>query len=118
VALVQGGIADFDVERTEALRLDELAFNNYVAGLQDAGWRGDLQAVRFSYAATSALYHGLGFTTFSLDLLRTSDESRWAVAERAFGQPMEELLEQWANDFHALLNLADEARALLPRFSS
>lgn len=117
VALVQITLIAFDVEQSQALHLEELVFNGYIAGLQDAGWRGDSQAVRFSYAATSALYHGLGFTRFSLDLLRSSDESNWAATERTLGRQREEIIELWAESFHALLNLADEARTLLPMFS-
>jgi hypothetical protein len=115
VPLVQISLLAFEVEHTQAQQLDALVFASYLVGLQDAGWRGDAQAARFGYAASSALYLGLGLTTMTLDLLLASDERRRAVMERVFARSIEEILTQWAYHFQFLLNLADQARGILPK---
>ena len=115
VPLVQISLVAFEVERTNAQRLDELVFNSYVAGLQDAGWRGNPQTIRFSYVTSSTLYHGLGFTPFYLDLLLNLDDRRTALVERVIHRPIEDMLAQLAEHFQFLLKLADEARTLLDR---
>jgi hypothetical protein len=115
VPLVQISLLAFDVEHSQAQQLDEIVFDSYLTGLQDAGWRGDSQAARFGYAASSALYLGLGLPIMTLDLLLASDERKNAVMERVFGRPIEEILTQWAYHFQFLLNLADQARDILPK---
>ncbi len=47
--------AFYDVDPADLPALDEALFANYLAGLRDAGWRGDPRRVRFAYAAHAAL---------------------------------------------------------------
>ena len=43
------------VARAEVVRLEQVAYDQYLAGLSDAGWHGDPRLVRFGYTASAAL---------------------------------------------------------------
>lgn len=107
VPLVSASLAFFEVELAEAQALDEIVFEGYLEGLRDAGWRGDPRAVRFVYAAASALRY-----LFPIGLNLLLEESGRAWLEQAFGRTIEEALDDWADWCRFLLGLADEAREL------
>ncbi len=101
-------------EPAEAQVLDAMVFNSYLNGLREVGWDGDPQAVRFVYAASSALRYGLGFTAAWLERALNFDESKAVWVKQAYdGRSIEEVADLWAGLFRFLLNLADEARTLL-----
>jgi len=99
--------------------LDHLAFNGYLDGLHDVGWRGNPDEVRFVYATTTALRYGVGAIGFVI--CDTDERGRfvagdgWAdpqnqsEAEVLFGRPFPNLVEHFAGMFSWLANLGEEA---------
>ena len=47
--------AFYDIKPADLPALDEALFTSYLAGLRDAGWRGDRTQIRFAYVAHAAL---------------------------------------------------------------
>jgi hypothetical protein len=80
--------------------LDGLVFEHYVAGLRDAGWHGDPRLVRLGYAVWAIAAPVIAQTFLSL-VTNADQTPPERIAVRAEG-----LL--------YLLDLADEARALMP----
>jgi hypothetical protein len=100
--------AFFDLEPADLPALDEALFAGYLAGLQDAGWRGERRQVRFAYAAHAALrnaFNAVGATV--------PDEAGRAAAHQNYGHSWEELAERRAAVRPYLLRYATEARRLL-----
>ena len=100
-----------EMKAAEAKALDAAIWENYLQGLQEAGWEGDPRHVRFCYTAYPALRWGLVFPMLMI-LPYVLSESKRAEAEAKYGQSLEELLHQWAGALYFLLDLADEARGL------
>jgi hypothetical protein len=92
--------------------LDQAIFESYVAGLCEAGWRGDAKMVRFAFTAFIALKHL--FLVF-VSLRDAPDESRQGVWERLFGRAFEDYVQRQAVHLYYLLERAEEARRLAPR---
>jgi hypothetical protein len=102
--------------------LDQLAFNGYLDGLRDAGWRGNRDEVRFVYAAAAELRHCVGVTRFVLQDVDARgravggagwrDPANQANAEAMFGRPFDEMVEHLAGMFGWLTALGDEALRL------
>jgi Phosphotransferase enzyme family len=91
----------------------EAVFAAYVDGLHSAGWRGDEHAVRFAYAASTALR-----TVFlSPTIAAAIDPAACAAEELRWGLPLDAILERRAAVTVFLLDLADEAMALLEAVS-
>jgi hypothetical protein len=109
--LVWASLTFFEIELEEARALDRLVFEGYVAGLREAGWRGDVQQARFGYVASAALRYGIPLLWGLADAL---DDSRHAAVEEQFGRPVAEILKRRAEGTYLLLELAEEARGLLP----
>ncbi|MGH2588341.1 MAG: phosphotransferase, partial [Dehalococcoidia bacterium] len=103
--------AFFDVEPAELPALDEALFTGYVDGLHDAGWRGDVQQVRFAYAAHAALRNA-----FNAVGAIVPNEVQRAAAQRTYGHTWEELAERRAVLRPFLLDRANEARSLIETF--
>ncbi len=99
----------FSVELTNLQAFDITIFNSYVAGLREAGWRGDPQVVRFGFTASAALKYG-GLLLWLNDL---ADERRWAAWEARSGQPIDTFVQHQAGLVTYLLELAGEAHELL-----
>lgn len=100
--------AFYDVEPGDLPALDEALFAGYLAGLRDAGWRGDPRQVRCAYAAHAALRNAFNAVGASVP-----DETGRAGALRNYGRTWEELAERRAEVRPFLLARADEARGLL-----
>ena len=99
--------AFFDVEPVDLPALDEALFAGYLAGLGDAGWRGDPRPVRFAYLAHAALrnaFNAVGATV--------ANEAGRASALQTYGHTWEELAARRAVLRPFLLDLADEARRM------
>jgi len=105
--LVHASLYFSEVDKTKARKLDRIVFDEYLEGLDEAGWRGDPRLVRLGYTAGSALSYGLGYGVCA------PDESRFPRFEQMLGLPIDEVMGLAAEMQHFLLELADEARTLL-----
>jgi hypothetical protein len=90
----------------QARELGEACFEGYLAGLRDAGWRGDARLARLGYAAGVIRYGGT-ITPTAID-----DPAFMTSIERAWG-PFGDILDRWAAVRPYMLDLADEARELM-----
>jgi Phosphotransferase enzyme family len=99
----------FRVEPTDPQTLDTTIFTSYVDGLREAGWQGDPQQARLTYAAFTALKYALRLYWLA-DVL---DESKHEMWERHSRHSMSQFLQNAAIFLTYLLDLADEARALI-----
>ena len=93
--------------------LGELAdrcLEGYLAGLGDAGWRGDPRLAEFGFAATAALRHGplLG----AVEVVGMSQEQR-APVQRTMGGSVEEFADRWAAVQRFAYDRLDAARGIL-----
>jgi hypothetical protein len=113
-ALVWGTLGSFELEPEEARALDPLVFEGYLAGLRAAGWQGDARQARFGYVASSPLRYGLVSGLFGLSVALGNNQG---AVEQRFKRPMEAIMKFWAAMTHLLLDLAEEARELLPSIS-
>lgn len=100
--------AFFDVGPEELPELDEALFAGYLAGLRDAGWRGDERAVRFAHAA-----HGALRNAFNAVGTAQPDEVGQEATRQRWGRSWEDLAEARAQARPFLLARAGEARRLL-----
>lgn len=100
--------AFFDVEPADLPALDEALFAGYLAGLRDAGWRGDERQVRFAYAAHAALRNAFNAVGTTLP-----DEAARLAAKQRYGHTWEELASARAAVRPFLLDRAQEARSLM-----
>lgn len=108
--LIRASIVFFEAEGIPAQQLEEVAFQGYLDGLTDAGWRGDPRVVRFGYAASSALRYGVGTVRLVLPVLL--DKRLHARVEELLGRPIEEALEMWAEEAKYIATLTDEVHQL------
>jgi hypothetical protein len=108
--LIQASTEFFEAEGIAAQELEEVAFQGYLEGLTDAGWRGDAQVVRFGYVASTALRYGVGTVRLVLPILL--DERLHARVEQLLGRPMEEVLKKWAEETGHMVPLTDETHRL------
>ena len=106
-SLVQGTLCFSKVNIAEARKFGKVVFEGYLAGLDDAGWRGDPRLVRIGYTVGSILTFGLGYGLFQLD------KSLYPWYEQAFGRPIDEIMGLFAEQNRYLLELADETRNML-----
>ena len=90
------------------------ALRYYLAGLSDAGWRGEAETVSLGYAITMALEYGLALIGFYVEALL--DEQQYASLEQGFGEPIDKLIEQYASWLAFALPRAEQARHLLGQF--
>jgi hypothetical protein len=110
-ALAWGTLGSFELEPEEARALDTPVFEGYLAGLREGGWQGDARQARFGYAASAPLRYGLISGLFGLSVALGNDHG---IFEQRFQRPMEDIMKFWAAMTHLLLDLAEEARELLP----
>lgn len=103
-ALVAGEVASLRA-------LDQIAFSSYLDGLHAAGWNGERRVVRFGYAASAALRMGALLGNY-WDVSEMEEPE--AFVQRLFNCSVEELMDRVAGALGYVLDLADEARDLLP----
>jgi hypothetical protein len=91
--------------------LDAAIFQGYLAGLRDAGWRGDPRVARLGHALNTALRFGptLVVPRFAVS---ATDEQR-AATSTSIGEPYENLLARYGRMQPYVLGLAKEARGLI-----
>jgi aminoglycoside/choline kinase family phosphotransferase len=92
----------FEVDPTEIDRLEAATFQQYVAGLRDAEWRGDQREVRIGYALGSAFRNA---TALGLDMVLDAEQR--SSIEQVSGRPLEECLDRWADVNHRALDNLD-----------
>lgn len=100
--------AFFDVDPADLPALDEALFAGYLAGLREAGWRGDPRQARFAHTAHAALRN-----IFNAVGASPPDEARRAAIQQNRGRTWEELAERRAAVRPFLLDRAHEARGLM-----
>jgi hypothetical protein len=94
VPLVGATLSFFEVGPDRAQELDQIVFDGYVQGLRDAGWGGDPRLARLGYLAGLQTRYNLG--GLGEGLVVVFDERQHAGSERAFGRPMEEIMDMLA----------------------
>jgi hypothetical protein len=102
-----------DVPMERVSEFEEAALDGYLAGLTDAGWRGGVSALRIGYKAAACLF--MGVATAGIWFGGLSDPASEALTERVIGRPLEQIAEQWARMQPYLLDLGEEALAMLDR---
>ena len=65
----------------------------YLMGLHDAGWLGDVQVVRFAYAATSALVGAIGWVGIWMPFM----VEQMGAIEELLGHSAAEIAAAWPN---------------------
>lgn len=95
-------------------RFETVVFENYLAGLREAGWQGDETIVRFGYLAAAAC--GQGIFRMSRILGLALDEAPPANLEQAQEQlQVRELLAEWGGLIYGLMDRGEEALRLLDK---
>ena len=93
----------------EAPQLEALVLEQYLAGLAESGWQGELRAVRVAYLINSVLSFGLWPEAIDHAL----NEDAHAANVAVYGQSIEAVIDQTAAVTMLLLERAHEVRALL-----
>lgn len=107
--MVWTALLEFKVDQADIVQLETSVFENYLEGLQAAGWQPDPQAIRCAYLITSVLMFGL--TPEAQDHALNEDEH--PALECAYGWPIERMIRQSADATYLLLERADQLRHLL-----
>ncbi len=100
-----------DVPAADAQELDRVAFEGYLAGLTDSGWRGDPRLVRFGYTAALALFLGIGCLWGGREYWLNAAWRHWL--EQGLGRPFDDMLHELALLQTFLLDRGEEAQGLL-----
>jgi hypothetical protein len=111
VPLVLGSVMFFEVGLDQAQALEEIAFESYLKGLRDAGWRGDPRQVRLGYAAAASLWYR--FNDIGRWLAVALDENLHPMVLHTMGRPIGEVYDHAAQVGCFSDRLADEARDLI-----
>lgn len=107
---IVGSLMWFKIDVTEALKLEQIVFKNYIEGLRESGWNGNEKQVRFGYTASAALGWGIAGLFWLNEPL---NEKKYAFWEKRWGHPIDKIIGQWAKVTYFLISLADEAQSLL-----
>jgi len=109
--LVHSAVMFSEVDHTDLLALEKSAFDAYLAGLEDVGWKGDERLVRLGFAASSALQSGIVVLGIVMHLLR--DEGWRKIYEEFLRSPFPEIVETMRALLSYQLGLASEAITLI-----
>jgi hypothetical protein len=115
-ALVVSSLMWDAAARAKPGEVDVQAFAGYLEGLSAAGWQGDPRLVRFAYATRAALWYALFAGWWPLQLAAGSTSPDHIA--RAFACTFDEAVARHTQTLGFVLDLADEARALLPSVSA
>jgi hypothetical protein len=111
VPLVLASIMFFEVGLDQAQALEEIAFEGYLKGLRDVGWRGDPRQVRLGYAAAASLRYK--FNDAGRWLAVVLNEDLHPMILQMWGMPIEKVIDHTAQLASIFDRLADEARELM-----
>jgi hypothetical protein len=93
-------------------KLDKVAFQSYIQGLQDAGWSGDVNIIRLGYVTMLAVFFGSAFPALPTWWCMAENKS---FALQQFNLAEEELYVKWLPIFDYALDCSDEARILMEK---
>jgi hypothetical protein len=110
VPLILASIAFNEVDLVQAQALEDIVFEGYLEGLDDAGWQGDPRQVRLGYTAASLRFR---FAELNRTMEMILDESQHPFLEQVFGRSVEEIEDHWAQVGSLCDDLLDEARGLI-----
>ncbi|HEX2914127.1 MAG TPA: phosphotransferase [Chloroflexia bacterium] len=109
VQLIWCNLLYFELELEQMQQVEQVIFEGYLEGLRQAGWQGDPRLVRLGYAASAVLRWGVSVPGLALAL----NPVQHAREEQRWGRPIESIVRRRAAAAYRLLDLADEAFALL-----
>jgi hypothetical protein len=99
-----------EVLSADISKFDKALFEGYCEGLQDAGWNGNQNLVRFGYTVVATLCGGL---SSHFKLMQVISENGVGVLESAIGLSLDDAIEQWSGMQSFFLDLGDEALQLM-----
>ena len=95
----------------EAYHLEQIILDGYLDGLREAGWQGDPNMIRFSYAATVYWRYAIG--AFAGEMVAWFLEEHYRAAiEQAFGKSMEKIADDTAASLGWVQYIYDQASRL------
>lgn len=106
-------LLNFDVAVEQALELEQQIFAGYLAGLREAGWSGDIQAVRAAFVTTAALRCVFSSACWPVAIAHDTGNRHIPETEARWKRPIDQIFRQWAAVTTLLLDRAEEGRALL-----
>jgi hypothetical protein len=93
-------------------QLDTVAFPNYIAGLQDAGWTGNIDVARLGYTGFLSAYEGCIFPGWAAWWCASENRN---AALQIYESAEEELFLKLMPILNYTLDCADEARMLMKK---
>lgn len=114
-------IMSWGIDQRRAAEHDQASTAAYINGLQDYGWNGDVNSVKFARATAAALNAGtwlaMEVSWLCPDMAERfgSEAAAWPTRIAAKqGISTTTVVERWASGFNYVLDLANEARRLRP----
>jgi hypothetical protein len=101
---------------SEITRLEGMVYENYLAGLREAGWNGDKTIVRFGYLTQA--FCNLGIFRMYWNLNLALDPTRQALLEQVQHRPITEILEEEGAAVYSLIDRGEEAVQLLDKVAA
>jgi len=109
--LVHASLSFGAVAPGDAFRLEQIVLDEYLGGLREAGWQGDPDMIRFSYAATVYWRYAIG--GFAGEMVPWMlEESSHAAVEKAWGKTMEQMADETAASLGWVNYMYDQASKL------
>ena len=99
-------LTHFVLEPADAEDLESVATEAYIAGLREAGWRGDERLARLGYMISLALWWGATLPCAAAIQLGAPSPS----IQAKFGRPLEAVVQGWTLLSEFFLDRADQAR--------
>jgi len=112
-ALVGGSTTFVEWPSSALATLDAAAFRSYVQGLREAGWSGDVDAVRLACVACLAIYRGAILPRAMATWFCTPASREFELQQ--FGIAGEDLYVHFLPMLYYWLDCADEARVLMKK---
>lgn len=110
--LMAASLLNYEIDASEADELADLMLIGYLTGLQDSGWRGDPQPIRFAFQ-TAALRTLFPMACWPVAIALDDSGQYVEHTERRWGLPIDQIFGQWASVTEFLLDRMDEARRYL-----
>ena len=104
--LVVSAVAFSQIDAAEIGMLGEVAYDGYLRGIVEAGWRGDERPIRLGYAASSALIWGIVLCGTLMSRLRNQQPRKREIVD----------ITMMVLEYE--LQLAEEAKALIAGLSA
>ncbi len=104
--LIGSGLVWTEMGAERARRLEKPVFDSYMAGLTDAGWRGDPRHARLGFLAFMTRYCA---SMISITTSMATDIKRQERISGLVGKPVATTLDEYQRNLRFLLPLLDEA---------